>query len=450
MKISTRIKQIITVFIILVTLALLYKFRGVLPIFILALLLAYILSPVVVWMTSKKIFRRRIPRGVAVIFLYLVIITSVSFGGAYFVVNLSNEIQILVKDIPSYSKDFSKKWVPAVSKGIQNIAAYLPKAKLTEEAGEEVNESTQITDLPETPGYESQNDILKFLQNTRFEVKQGKDGFEVVPHKITKTKTTDDIGTFDLATTIDDLIANVFENLQSILLGFLDLGQTVVFSIISSIFQTFITLMVAAFIIIDHEKILDYFRALFPERLLSRVDIFLQKQNIGLHGVVRGQLIICVVNGTLTGIGLLIFDVKFALTLSLLATVTSLIPIFGVFISSVPIILMALTSSFITALLILAWILLIHFIEGNILNPKIIGKSAEIHPVLVILALMAGERVYGIFGALIAVPIFSVLQTSFLFIREVVFAESGPFEELETAEGSSPPISEKGESSYED
>ncbi len=156
---------------------------------------------------------------------------------------------------------------------------------------------------------------------------------------------------------------------------------------------------------------------------MSRFDMFLQKQNVGLHGVVRGQLIICVVNGTLTGIGLLIFDVKFALTLSLLATVTSLIPIFGVFISSVPIILMAITNSFITALLILAWILLIHFIEGNILNPKIIGKSAEIHPVLVILALMAGQKAYGIFGALLAVPFFSILQAAFNFIREIVFLD---------------------------
>ncbi|NQU64964.1 MAG: AI-2E family transporter, partial [SAR324 cluster bacterium] len=83
--------------------------------------------------------------------------------------------------------------------------------------------------------------------------------------------------------------------------------------------------------------------------------------------------------------------------------------------------LMAITNSFITALLALGWILVIHFIEGNILNPKIMGKSAEIHPVLVILALMAGQNAYGIFGALIAVPLFSILQNTFLFIRELIF-----------------------------
>jgi predicted PurR-regulated permease PerM len=96
---------------------------------------------------------------------------------------------------------------------------------------------------------------------------------------------------------------------------------------------------------------------------------------------------------------------------------------------------MAVTNDFFSAFAMLCWILLIHFIEGNILNPKIIGKSAEIHPVLVILALMAGQQAYGIFGALIAVPLFSILQTSFIFIREIVFAEGSPLEELQVSDG---------------
>lgn len=448
MNISLRIKQVVIVAFMLAALALLYRFRGVLPVFILALFLAYILTPIVVWISSKKVFKRHIPRGIAIILVYLVIITGVSFGGAYFVINLTNEIQVLVKDIPAYTEQFSESWVPAVSRGVQTVTDYLPKIQQTQNKNnveanpeQENPEEVPITNLE----IESENDFLIFLQNTRFEVKQGKNGFEIIPHKITKIKLESDDQSFDFAQYINEFVNDVTANLQSILLNFLDLGQAVVFSVISSVFQTFITLMIAAFIIIDHEVILDFFRGLFPNRFLSRVDIFLQKQNIGLHGVVRGQLIICLVNGTLTGIGLLIFNVKGALTLSLLATVTSLIPIFGVFISSVPIILMALTNSFLTALLMLGWILLIHFIEGNILNPKIIGKSAEIHPVLVILALMAGQKAYGLFGALIAVPLFSILQTSFIFVREIIFAEGGPLEELKPAgsEFDGPDIPEK-------
>ena len=125
MNISLRIKQIITVSLFVVVLALIYRFRGVLPIFILALFLAYILTPLVVWISSKKVVKKQIPRGIAIIFLYLVIITSVSFGGAYFVINLTNEIQLLVKDIPSYSKNFSENWDPQVEYDLDKGVALL-------------------------------------------------------------------------------------------------------------------------------------------------------------------------------------------------------------------------------------------------------------------------------------------------------------------------------------
>ena len=405
--------------------------------FILALLLAYILTPVVVWASSKKVFKRKISRGLSVIMIYIVLITGISFGGAFFVINLSNEIQTLIQDIPHYGEQLTKTWVPSISKGIKNVTEYLPKIEKTkvEQTADEQTADEQTAKNQAVSQSQEDNDLMEFIRNTRFEVRQDKKGFEIIPHRITYKEKEAGDEDFDLAQYIDELISDIFENLQSILLSTLDFGQTVIFSVVTSVFQTFITLMIAAFIIIDHERILDYVRGLFPERVLARVEMFLQRQNQGLAGVVRGQLIICLVNGILTGIGLVILDVKFALTLSLLATVCSIIPIFGVFISSVPIVLMAITGSFLSGALALGWILIIHFIEGNILNPRIIGKSADIHPVLVILALMAGERAYGIFGALIAVPIFSILQNTFYFIREVVFEEE---EDIKDANESQP------------
>jgi predicted PurR-regulated permease PerM len=432
MKFPFRFKQIMVVTILLITLGLLYRFREILPIFILALLLAYILTPVIVWLSSKRVFRRKISRGLSVIMIYIVLITSLSFGGAFFVINLSNEIQTLIQDIPHYGEQLTKNWVPSISKGVQNVSKYLPKIEKTD-VEKDTDDQSAESHVESQP--QEDNEILEFIRNTRFEIKQDKKGFEIIPHRITYQEKKAGDEDFDLAKYIDDFISDIFENLQSILLSTLDFGQTVIFSVVTSVFQTFITLMIAAFIIIDHERILDFFRGLFPERVLARVEMFLQRQNQGLAGVVRGQLIICFINGILTGIGLVILDVKFALTLSLLATVCSIIPIFGVIISSVPIVLMAITSSLLSAVLAMGWILIIHFVEGNILNPRIMGKSADIHPILVILALMAGERAYGIFGALIAVPIFSILQNTFLFIREVVFESDG---ETLDATGSQP------------
>jgi predicted PurR-regulated permease PerM len=143
----------------------------------------------------------------------------------------------------------------------------------------------------------------------------------------------------------------------------------------------------------------------------------------GLSGVIRGQIIICLLNGVLTYIGMLIFDVKYAIVLAVVATLLSLIPIFGTVLSSIPIVLAALVSAdsgvdVMRGVFILGWILGIHFLEANFFNPKILGTAARIHPVLVIFALLAGEHTYGLTGALLAVPVASVIQVLFIFFRD--------------------------------
>ena len=67
---------------------------------------------------------------------------------------------------------------------------------------------------------------------------------------------------------------------------------------------------------------------------------------------------------------------------------------------------------------VLAWIIGIHLVEANFLNPKIMGDAAKIHPVLVVFALIAGEHSYGLVGALFAVPVASIIQTIFVYYRK--------------------------------
>jgi predicted PurR-regulated permease PerM len=96
----------------------------------------------------------------------------------------------------------------------------------------------------------------------------------------------------------------------------------------------------------------------------------------------------------------------------------SIIPIFGSILSTVPAVLVALPQGFGVALLVLGWIIGVHQIEANLLNPKIMGDSARVHPVLVVFALLAGEHFAGLVGALLAVPVLSITQTLFLYLRE--------------------------------
>ena len=90
------------------------------------------------------------------------------------------------------------------------------------------------------------------------------------------------------------------------------------------------------FILLDIQKIHGFVRSLIPEAHRSDYDIIVAGIDRGLAGVIRGQLTICVVNGVLTYVGLLVFGVKYSIILAVVASVLSLIPIFGSILSTIP------------------------------------------------------------------------------------------------------------------
>jgi len=203
------------------------------------------------------------------------------------------------------------------------------------------------------------------------------------------------------------------ENLTNIL----SISRNIIGGIIASIFTLFFMLMVAAFFSVDATQIKAYCRTLIPSEYSQSARELIGRIDRALAGVVRGQLTICLVNGTLTFIGLMIFGVKFAFVLATVALLFSLIPIFGTIISSVPIVLIALSQSWKKGLGMLVWIIGIHALEAYFLNPKILGSAARIHPVVVAFALIAGERTYGLVGALFAVPLAAIAVACFDFAR---------------------------------
>ena len=139
----------------------------------------------------------------------------------------------------------------------------------------------------------------------------------------------------------------------------------------------------------------------------------------GLSGVVRGQLVICGINGVLSAIGFAIVGLKYWPVMALIAALFSLVPIFGSIASAVPAVAIGLTQGLPTASFVLLWIVGIHQLEANVLNPKIMGDSAKIHPVLVIFSLLVGEHFFHAVGALLAVPVMSIAQSVFLHLRDV-------------------------------
>jgi predicted PurR-regulated permease PerM len=227
---------------------------------------------------------------------------------------------------------------------------------------------------------------------------------------------------FDLDRLVADFAGKSLSYAQQNALEVVKLGRDIIAGVSRFFFVFGLTLMLAAYTMLTRDRILGFFTSLVRPSNRPSWSALLARVDRGLSGVVRGQLVICLVNGVLSAIGFAIVGLKYWPVLALVATVFSLIPIFGSIVSAIPAVAFGLTQSFGTAVFVLLWILGIHQVEANLLNPKILGDAAKIHPLLVIFSLLVGEHFFGVVGALLAVPMMSITQSVFIHVRQLVQA----------------------------
>ncbi len=360
-------------------LAVLLLFRSVVMPFAGAALIAYLVQPLVARITLIRVAGRPIPRWVAILLIYALFFVGVYFFFIALVPQLYRELARISRDGLAFANKLTPEYLQSLAHRLEVwLAGYGIPIALSDRAvqGEDV-----------APG--------------------GSFSFAV-----------------DLAQLLKDAGARLTVLARENLGNIVGISRNIIAGVLTGVFGLFFMLMVAAFFSIDAQAIRRYFGTLIPPEYSADARVLLERIDRSLSGVVRGQVTICIVNGILTAIGLLLFGVKFAFLLATIATFFSLIPIFGTIISSVPIVLIALADGFQKGLAILAWIIGIHALEAYFLNPRIMGQAARIHPVIVVFSLIAGERLYGLVGALFAVPIASLFVACFDFAR--IKAQPGP------------------------
>jgi predicted PurR-regulated permease PerM len=406
----------------LAALATLVWAREVLFPFVLALVVAYVLMPAVL-----RVERRGIPRWVAILGVYAVTLGTMYGFVAMTAPRLVGEMAGLAKEGPALVKQIAEQNVPTIRGWVSRVAGAPPPT-----AGETPDPALGP---PLPPAMVPPPPALHVRQGEggAWEIELGK-GIEF--HEVADGRwkieqpTPHDTRAFDPARWVSDATSRGTAWVQENTLEVLRVGRSIVAAVTRSIFVFFITLMLAAYIMMTRERILDFFRGLVPRESRYSFDLLVARLDKGLSGVVRGQLLICVVNGVLSAIGFAIFGLKYWPVLAFVAGVMSLVPIFGSILSSVPVVAIALTQSFGTAVAVLLWIVGIHQLEANFLNPKIIGDSAKIHPVLVVFSLLVGEHFFALPGALLAVPVLSITQSFFLHFQQVTFGEDAPPDSL--------------------
>ncbi len=149
---------------------------------------------------------------------------------------------------------------------------------------------------------------------------------------------------------------------------------------------------------------------LFPPQHRRRVIAAAAEINIALGAFVRGSLLVSLVVALLTYGGLFFLGVKFPLVLAIFIGVTNLIPYIGPIIGALPAWLVAFLDSPLLSLKVALLILVIQQVESQLIAPVILGRSARLHPLMIILALLLGGKLFGFIGLLLAVPVALVLR----------------------------------------
>lgn len=174
----------------------------------------------------------------------------------------------------------------------------------------------------------------------------------------------------------------------------------------------------------DGDRIGAWLRNLFPSEQRHHVGEIGARAWGAVGGYVRGQSIVAFVDAVAIGVGLTILGVPLALVLSILVFFGAYVPVVGAFVTGALAVLVALASEGpIVALITLALIVGVQQLESNLLAPMVVGRSVELHPLAVLTALTVGAVLYGIIGAVVAVPAAAALWRAGSYLRSISDAD---------------------------
>lgn len=221
--------------------------------------------------------------------------------------------------------------------------------------------------------------------------------------------------TLNLQTLLQAFTQTLLRGLQSLLaqggnlLGFFT-------GLLGGVFQLLTVITISIYLLYDLPQISKTLFQAVPLPYQPFVADMAAKLDRAVGGYIRGQLLVAIGVGLIVTVGFWISGVPLAGSLGFLAAVFNLIPYVGVIVSTVPALLLALTVGWPQVLAVLGVVVLANQVEAHLLSPRILGQTTSLHPVSVIAAILVGSSLYGLVGALLAVPLlafFKVLYVEF-------------------------------------
>jgi predicted PurR-regulated permease PerM len=199
-----------------------------------------------------------------------------------------------------------------------------------------------------------------------------------------------------------------------------------VFGVFGTIFNLILMVLISIYLLMEREKITNALLRMIPETVRDQgLELFYAVEQ-SLVKYLRGQLLLCAIMGVL-GWAIMFFTVgEYALAVGAWVAATEIIPVLGAFLGAIPAVAIALLvpeGGVVQAVLVAGLFLLAQQIEGNILVPRVQGGSVGVHPLVVLFATLAGTALYGILGAIFAVPVVAILAATLRYLQGTLLFE---------------------------
>lgn len=182
-------------------------------------------------------------------------------------------------------------------------------------------------------------------------------------------------------------------------------------AVFGGVFSLILIIVFSFYFAVQERGIDDFLRIITPLKHQNYViDLWRRSQNkIGLW--MQGQLVLALIIGVLTYLGLTVFGVPYALLLAILAAIFELIPIFGPILAAIPAVIVAFIAGGPTmgVAVIILYVIIQQF-ENHLIYPLVVKKVVGVPPLLVIIALIIGAQLAGILGIILSVPVAAALQ----------------------------------------
>lgn len=200
-----------------------------------------------------------------------------------------------------------------------------------------------------------------------------------------------------------------------------DSAVTITASVFSGVFDTIFSLVISIYVLAQKEKIGGFVKRTLNAFLKPKTTGFIYhistKTNDYFSRFIGGQLTEALILGVLCFIGMTIFRLPNALIISVLITVTALVPIVGAAVGTIIGFLLIVITDPLKAVFFVIFLLTLQQIEGNLIYPKVVGKAVGLPGILVVSAVLIGGNIGGVLGALVAVPTVAVLYS---LLREMI------------------------------